>query len=146
MQEWHIGVGRSVYGGIRDVFDAYLKTSNVWMQFDDFFTVARLCSCQRMTFWSVCSNTVLQLLSVVVDGEFKWVTLPIYSDGELAIMNGVDAVIQSPLRVSIESVGGILVVPRLAVDLSPDQVAALEGICSHSVSIVRWSRHGKHHC
>ena len=124
---------------IRDVFDAYLKTSNVWMLFDDFFSqlLRRLQLPEDDVLERLQQYVFSQLLSVVVDGDFKWVTLPIYSDGELAIMNGVDAFIQSPLRVSIDAAMAVSwVVPRLAVDLSPDQVAALEGICSHSVSIL----------
>ena len=124
---------------IRDVFDSYLKTSNVWMQFDDFFSqlLRRLQLPEDDVLERLQQYVFSQLLSVVVDGDFKWVTLPIYSDGELAIMNGVDAFIQSPLRVSIDAALAVSwVVPRLAVDLSPDQVSALEGICSHSVSIL----------
>ena len=123
---------------IRDVFDSYLKTSNVWMQFDDFSQFLRRLQLPEDDVLERLQQYVFsQLLSVVVDGDFKWVTLPIYSDGELAIMNGVDAFIQSPLRVSIDAALAVSwVVPRLAVDLSPDQVSALEGICSHSVSIL----------
>ena len=124
---------------IQDIFISYYQSSHVWMQFQDFFTkLNRLLNMDEQELLELLQQRVFsQQLIVVIDNDLKWVTLPQYSDCELAIMNAIDALRQAPPSISIQPNKAVeWVIPRLPEMLSSDQLIALEGICDQSVVIL----------
>ncbi len=124
---------------IQDVFNAFYQTSHVWMPFDDFFRQLnrRLSTDEDDLMDRLQQRVFSQMLSLVVEDEHKWITLSELSNGELAIMNAIDGLIQAPSKVSIQAQLAVeWVIPRTSPSLSSDQVVALEGLCNHSVSIL----------
>jgi exodeoxyribonuclease V alpha subunit len=124
---------------IDDVFQSFYQTSHVWMPFDDFFKQLnqRLSMDEEALMDQLQRRFFSQMLSLVIDGDHRWITLATYSDAELSIMNAVDAMMSAPASVQVQSRRAVdWVLPRLTHTLSVDQIEALEGVCEHSVSIL----------
>ncbi|MEK9727016.1 MAG: AAA family ATPase [Candidatus Margulisiibacteriota bacterium] len=125
---------------ILDVFNDYFKTSNVWMKYDLFFE-----ELNRRIDWPdsdlierLQELTFQQDLQLVRDeNDEKWVTSQMYSQIELNIMNALDQLICSPVRIDIDHEKAVeWVLPKLSCPLSEDQVLALEGLLSSTVAIL----------
>ncbi len=124
---------------IYDVFQSFYQTSHVWMPFEGFFKQLnqRLSMDDDVLMDQLQQRIFSQMLSLVVDGDHRWITLAEYSDAELSIMNAVDAMMCAPSAVQVQSRLAVdWVLPRLTQTLSMDQIEALEGVCEHSVSIL----------
>jgi len=107
-------------------FEGFFKQLNQRLSMDDDALMDQL---QQRVF--------SQMLSLVIDGDHRWITLAEYSDAELSIMNAVDAMMSAPSSVQVQSRLAVdWVLPRLSQTLSMDQIEALGGVCEHSVSIL----------
>ena len=125
---------------IDDLFQSYYSTSNVWMSFDHFYQQLELrLQLQAAVLDSVIQQKLLaQDLVVVTDkDEVKWVTQAYLSDCECTIMDGLlDVLSKTPVveiqpQKAVEWVSG-----RSKLQLSVDQVIALEGLLSAPVTIL----------
>ena len=125
---------------IDDIFYAYHQTANVWMKGASFLDQVM----QRLDIDSDVLDGLVQqhvlaqdLVWITDDDQHQWVTLPHLSHGECRIMDEVQQLYDAKATIDIQ--------PQVAVDwvqgrgqfeLSLDQVSALEGVLSHSVSIL----------
>tara|TARA_A100001015_G_scaffold220825_1_gene248479 strand:- start:126 stop:2180 length:2055 start_codon:yes stop_codon:yes gene_type:complete len=135
----HASSEARIDAAIFDVFHSYYSSANVWMLFSAFKAQlnARLSYDDDVLLEALQQRVFSQTLTVVIDGDEKWVTMPELSNCELTIMNGIDALIQAPMRISIQAKRAVeWIIPRSNPAPSPDQVQALEGLCEHPVSIL----------
>ena len=124
---------------IIDVFQSFYQTSHVWMPFDVCFKQLnhRLSMDEDGLMERLQQRVFSQMLSLVVEGDHRWITLAEFSNGELAIMNAIDAMMSAPVHVKVQPQLAVeWVLPQINQTLSADQIAALEGLCKHSVSIL----------
>ena len=125
---------------IDDIFQSYYSTANVWMTYDKFYDqlLARLQISDDVLDAVIQQKVLSQDLVVVTDeDQSRWVTQAYLSDCECNIMDAVQAISNSVPVVSIQPQKAVdWVVARSKVELSIDQLTALEGILSHPVSIL----------
>ncbi len=125
---------------ISDVFNHYFKSAHVWMPFDQFFNELS----DRLQ-WP--NDDITQRLQELIfqqelplvrdDSDQKWVTSKFYSQIEFNITNALDQLLVSPPSISIDSDKAVYwVLPKLSYQLAEDQLAALDGLLSNTVSIL----------
>ncbi|MBL6723385.1 MAG: AAA family ATPase [Candidatus Margulisbacteria bacterium] len=135
----HKGSDARLMAAVEDVFAVFFKTAHVWMPFDDFYDhMQQRVPCDHDALMAQLQHFIFcQTLVLVAEGNMKWVTLPQYSHGELAIMNGMDALMSAPTRVPIQADAAVdWVLPRLPTALSVDQAQALHGLCAEPVCML----------
>ncbi len=125
---------------IDDMFQSYYSSSNVWMEFDQFYQKlqSRLQIGDEILQSVIQQKQLAQDIVIVSDNlDNQWITQAYLSDCECRIMDGIQELCSMAPIIDIQPQKAVeWVINRLSIQLSPDQVAALEGLLSDPVTIL----------